>query len=127
MSLWDVSNNIYTITQNYGINLQITIECDLTDIIIQQKNAFQNVIGLQVAIDMLREFAYNPNFNINRTQQNFSREAILYEIDGDSQGYKKSGLAYQQKLAMDALKLDTTNLSRVCTPCNNGGIRFKTI
>ena len=125
--LWDVSGNLYTYTTNYGINLQITIECDITDIILEQKRNFQNIIGLQVAVDMIREMAYNPNFNIGRTQQNFSRQELLYELDGDSQGYKKSGLIYNFNQAMQAVKLDTTSLSRVCFPCNSKGVRFRTV
>lgn len=125
--LWDVATNLYTYTSNWGINLQISIECDITDIILEQKRAFQNIIGLQVGIDMLREMAYNPNFNIGRTQQNFSRQDIMYEIDGDSQGYKKSGLVYNFNKAMEAVKLDTTQMSKVCFPCNNKGVRYRTV
>ena len=125
--MWDVATNLYTYTQNWGINLQISIECDITDIVLEQRRAFQNIIGLQVGIDMLREMAYNPNFNIGRTQQNFSRQDIMYEIDGDSQGYKKSGLVYNFNKAMEAVKLDTTVMSKVCFPCNNKGIRFRTV
>ena len=125
--MWDVATNLYTYTQNWGINLQISIECDITDIVLEQRRAFQNIIGLQVGIDMLREMAYNPNFNISRTQQNFSRQDIMYEIDGDSQGYKKSGLVYNFNKAMEAIKLDTTAMSKVCFPCNNKGIRFRTV
>lgn len=125
--LWDVSTNLYTYTLNWGINLQITIECDITDIIIEQRRAFQNIIGLQVGMDMLREMAYNPNFRIGRTQQNFSRQDIMYEIDGDSQGLKKSGLAHDFSKAMEAVKLDTTAMSKVCFPCNNKGVKFRTV
>lgn len=127
LELWDVADNLYTYSTNYGLNLQISIECDITDIIIQQKNAFQNIIGLQVAVDMLREFAYNPSFKIGRAQQNFSRMEILYELDGDSQSYKKSGLVHQFRKAMEAVKLDTASMSRVCFPCNNKGVRYKTV
>lgn len=125
--MWDVANNLYTYTTNYGINLQISIECDITDIIIEQRRAFQNIIGLQVAVDMLREMAYNPNFNINRAQQNFSRLEVLYELDGDSQSYKKSGLIYNFTKAMEAVKIDTSRMSKVCFPCNNKGVRFRTV
>ena len=125
--MWDVANNLYTYTSNYGINLQLTISCDLTDIIVQQKKLFQNIIGLQVAVDMLREFAYNPSFNIGRTQQNFSRNEILYELDGDSQGYKKSGLMYELSKALQAVDIDTTDLSRVCLPCRNKGVKYRTV
>ena len=102
------------------------MECDLTDIIVEQRKSFQNVIGLQVAADMIREFAYNPNFRINRMQQNFSRNELLYELDGDSQGYKKSGILYRLEKAMEALRIDTTGINRVCMPCKSEGIRYRT-
>lgn len=127
VEMWDLSDNLYTYTTNYGINLQISIECDATDLMVNQRNAFQSVIGLQVAADMLREFAYNPNFKIGRAQQNFSRMEILYELDGDSQSYKKSGLMYDLKKAMEAVSIDAKAMSRVCFPCNNKGVRFRTV
>lgn len=128
-AIWDVANNLYTYETNYGLNLQLTIECDITDVIIQQKKTFQNIIGLQVAIDMLREFAYNPSYKIGRKQQNpgMDKMSILYELDGDSQSYKKSGLGYQFSEAMKAVSIDIKNMSRVCTPCKNGGVRYKTV
>lgn len=127
MQMWDVDGNVYTYTTNYGLNLKITLECDLTPILVDQRKAFQNVIGLQVAADMIREFAYNPNFRINRMQQNFSRNELLYELDGDSQGYKKSGILHRLDKAMEAVRIDTTGINRICLPCRNNGIRYTTI
>lgn len=127
VEMWDVQNNVYTYTTNYGLNLKVTMECDLTDILIAQRNAFQNVIGLQMAADMIREFAYNPNFRINRTQQNFSRNELLYELDGDSTSNKKGGILYRLDKAMEALRIDTTGINRICIPCRNDGIRYRTV
>lgn len=127
IKMWDVSKQLYTHTTSYGINLQITLECDITDIILEQKTAFQNVIGLQVASDFIREFVYNPSFRIGRSQQNFNRMELLYELDGDSQSEKRSGVVWQLNKAMEALGLDTQKMSRICFPCNNGGIRYRTV
>ena len=121
----DITRNLYTYDSNYGLNLQITMECDLTDIITEQRNLFQNVIGLQIASDFIREMAYNPEYRLNRTQQNFNRMELLYELDGDSQSLKKSGINYRLSRAMEALKLDTTGINRVCLPCKKSGIRYK--
>lgn len=127
VKMWGIADNLYTYTTNYGLNLKVTMECDLTDILVEQRRSFQNVIGLQVAADMIREFAYNPNFRINRMQQNFSRNELLYELDGDSQGYKKSGILHRLDKAMEALMIDTTGINRVCMPCKSNGIRYRTI
>lgn len=125
--LWDVENNQYTYNSNYGLNLEITVQCDITDFIIEQRALFQDIIAKQVAIDMLREFVYNANVRTNRHSINASRSDILYEIDGDSSSMKKSGLSYQLDMAFSAAKLSTEGIDRVCLPCKNNGIKYRTI
>lgn len=125
--LWDVENNQYTYDNNYGLNLEITISCDITDFIIEQRMLFQDIIAKQVAVDMLREFAYNANVRTNRHSINASRLDILYEVDGDSSSMKKSGLSYQLDIAFKAIKLSTEGIDRVCLPCKNNGIKYRTV
>lgn len=125
--LWDVENNQYTYDNNYGLNLEITVACDITDFIIEQRILFQDIITKQVAVDMLREFAYNANVRTNRHSINASRLDILYEVDGDSSSMKKSGLSYQLDMAFKAVKLSTSGIDRVCLPCRNNGIKYRTV
>lgn len=127
LRLWDVENNQYTYNNNYGLNLEITISCDITDFIIEQRMLFQDIIAKQVAVDMLREFAYNANVRTNRHSINASRPDILYEIDGDSSSVKKSGLSYQLDMAFNAIKLSTEGIDRVCLPCKNNGVKYRTV
>lgn len=125
--LWNVDNNQYTYNNNYGINLDITISCDITDFIIEQRMLFQDIIAKQLAIDMLKEFAYNANVRTNRHSINASKLDILYEIDGDSSSMKKSGLSYQLDLAFKALNVSTQGIDRVCLPCKNNGVKYRTV
>lgn len=127
LHLWDVENNQYTYNNNYGLNLELTISCDITDFIIEQRMLFQDVIAKQVAVDMLREFAYNANVRTNRHSINASRLDILYEVDGDSSSMKKSGLSYQLDMAFKAIKLSTEGIDRVCLPCKNNGVKYRTV
>lgn len=127
LHLWDVENNRYTYDNNYGLNLEVTVSCDITDFIIEQRMMFQDVIAKQVAVDMLREFAYNANVRTNRHSINASRLDILYEVDGDSSSMKKSGLSYQLDMAFKAIKLSTEGIDRVCLPCKNNGIKYRTV
>lgn len=117
----------FTYDANYGINLDVSVYCDLTDFIIKQKQLFQDVIAKQVAIDFLREFAYNPNVRTNRRSINASRTDILYELDGDSSSMKHSGLNYELDLALKALNFSTQGLDRVCLPCINHGLKYRTV
>lgn len=127
LHLWDVENNQYTYNNNYGLNLEITISCDITDFIIEQRMLFQDVIAKQVAVDMLREFVYNANVRTNRHSINASRLDILYEVDGDSSSMKKSGLSYQLDMAFKAIKLSTEGIDRICLPCKNNGVKYRTV
>ena len=125
--LWDAEDMQYFVDKTWGINLDVTVGCDLTDFIIDQRWVFQDVLMKQMAVDALREFVYNPNVRTNRHSVNAGRTEILYEIDGDSSSMRESGLAYELKQALGAVSLATSGLNRVCLPCCNHGLRYKPI
>lgn len=123
--LWDIALTTYTNTQNYGLNAEITVGCDLTDFIIEQRNMFATAIQRQVASVVLRTLAMNPNVRVNRNQSNASRMDILYEVDGNTNG-REGGLGYDLKKAYEALSLNTSGIDRICLKCNNHGVRYRT-
>lgn len=125
--LWDIADTMYTRTQNYGLNCEITIGCDLTDFIISQRQIFQTVIQRQVAAIALRTLAMNPNVRVNRNQSNATRMDILYELDGNTSGVRPGGLGYDLKKSYEALQIDTQGLDRICLACNNRGVRYRTV
>lgn len=124
--MWDVQQMTYTNTRNYGMNVQISVGCDLTDFVISQREMFAPVLQKQVAANVLRTLALNPNVRVNRNQSNASKMDILYELDGNTQG-RASGLGNDLKLAYDALNINTDGLDRICLSCNNHGVRYRTI
>ena len=128
LRLWDVSkmhkDNHKT---NHGLNICVTVGCDITDFILEQKLMFADVIAKQMAVDMLREFAYNPSVRTNRHAINASRMDILYALDGDSASMKKSGLCYELDMAIKALDISTRGQDRICMPCANKGIRYTVV
>ena len=125
--LWNAEDMQYFVDKTWGINLDVTVGCDLTDFIIDQRWLFQDVLMKQMAVDALREFVYNPNVRTNRHSVNAGRTEILYEIDGDSSSMRESGLAYELKQALGAVSLATSGINRVCLPCCNHGLRYKPI
>lgn len=127
LALWDAEDMQYFTDKTWGLNLDITVGCDLTDFIVDQRWLFQDVLMKQMAVDALREFVYNPNVRTNRHSVNAGRTEILYEIDGDSSSMRESGLAYELKQAFDAISLATSGINRVCLPCCNHGLRYKPI
>ena len=124
--MFDIGQLGYTNTMNYGMNVEISVGCDLTDFIISQRQIFATVIQKQVAANVLRTIAMNPDVRVNRNQVNVTRDELLYEIDGAPQG-RATGLGYELKQAYKALSIDTRGLDRVCLQCNNHGVKYRTV
>jgi hypothetical protein len=121
--LWDIEKNTYTNTHNYGINLEVSVACDLTDFIIAQRAIFATTLQKQLAVDVLRTLALNPDVRVNRNQSNASKAELLYEIDGNPQG-RATGLGKELEDAYAALDLDTRGIDRICLSCKPTGIRY---
>ena len=124
--MFDIAQIGYTNTMNYGLNLEISVGCDLTDFIISQRQIFATVIQKQVAANVLRTIAMNPDVRVNRNQVNVTRDELLYELDGNPTG-RATGLGYELKQAYKALSIDTRGLDRICLQCNNHGVKYRTV
>lgn len=119
--LWDLADMIYTPHSNYGLNFQYSIGCDITDFIIAQRDIFANVVQMQVAYNILKTIANNPNVRVNRNQANAS--SLLYDLDGESSG-RPTGLAHDLSKAYKALDIDTKGMAKVCLGCSNKGLIY---
>ena len=121
--LWDIEDNVYTNTHNYGLNVEVSVGCDLSDFIIKQRDIFATCIQKQMAANVLRTMAMNPDVRVNRRQSNASREDLLYEVDGNPQG-RATGLGKELNDAYDALDLDTRGIDRICLTCKPTRVRY---
>lgn len=124
--LWDIEDNIYTNTCNYGMNVEVSVGCDLTDFIISQRQMFATVLQRQVAANLIRTMAMNPDVRVNRNQSNVSMQGMLYELDGNPQG-RETGLGYDLRKGYDALDLNTRDIDRICLTCRPVGVRYRTV
>lgn len=124
--MWDIEDNVYTNTHNYGLNMVLSVGCDLTDFIIKQRNIFATCLQRQLAVDVIRTLAMNPNVRVNRNQSNASREDLLYEVDGNPQG-RATGLGKELREAYDALDLDTRGIDRICLTCQPTRVKYRTV
>ena len=126
--LWDQNNNIYHTDTNFGLNLDISVVCDFTEIFTSHKNEFVNLIKLQFAVDMLREYIYNANARVNRTAAIASRADVVYALDGDSSKFsRRSGLSYDLERAYNAFMINTKGFNTRCLPCSRQGVKYKSI
>jgi hypothetical protein len=111
--LWNLNANQYTPSINYGLNLDLTTACDITDFLCREKRLFTDAIIKQVGVDVLNEIAYNTRNNVLSRE---TRELAAYALNE-----KENSDALPKKLqkAIDALNFDFTDLGDLCFPCNN--------
>lgn len=126
-SLWDPKDNNYTLSTNYGINLDITVECDLSDFVIEQKDIFLESVRLKVGMNMMREIATNGNARENRNKNIIDKRQILNEIDGDTQGDNSMSIFGRYRSALKKIAFDDSNIDSVCLPCRKRGIEYGSI
>lgn len=123
---WQAINNSYVVASNYGLNIRYNVKCDYTDFIIRHKNMFKGLIAKRVAMDLLRELAYNPHSRVNRHESNATLTNILYEVDGDSQG-RAGGLKNDYMEELKSLQMDQTGINELCLPCARRGVKYSVI
>lgn len=124
--LWDVADVVPTMSQNYGLNLQISVECDTTDIVLEHKMAFANVIAKQFAVDLLTTLYYNPATRVNIDVQNGNFNTIYADLNGD-QMKSKTGMRYELEQAYKAVSIDLGGMDKICLPCTKRGVKVRAI
>ena len=109
----DIDTVAYTPTTCYGMNLDLSIGCDLSDFIVSQRGIFAHPLQLQVGYDLLRFVKNNPNVNVNRNQMNAALQMDLEYMRRDvEKAYK-------------ALDLDTEKMDSACLACKGNGVKLK--
>lgn len=119
--LFDQQSMVYTNNTNFGLNLEVSVYCDYTDFLVRNKHEFVQLIIKQLAVDMIKEFAYNANVRANRNSVNMSRTDVVFALDGSNE---KIGLIAELDEMYKGLNISMKGLDKVCRPCCNKGIRF---
>lgn len=125
-TMFDVQDIIYTNTSNYGLNVEVSVGCDLTGFLIEQRNIFATALQKQVAVNVLRLMAMNPDVRVNRYQSNVSKQDIIDEIEG-SITRKTYGIGQDLQRAMKAIDIDTRGIDRICLTCLPVGVKYRTV
>ncbi len=112
--LWDEEREIYLDDTNWGLNMQMTIQCDVTNWMCQNSNLFTDAMAKQLTVDILNEMAFSM-----RDNQKKEKLAGLAAVALDNQENGQYGEAKKLALAIKAISFDFSDLSPACLPCNN--------
>jgi hypothetical protein len=114
--LWDIAKNNYVYTKNYGLNLDLTSRCDITDFIIRERQLLADPILKQITVDLLKELAYTTRNNAIAKEV---RDLAIYTLnnkDNNTPGAEK-----KLELSLKAVSFDLSDLNSACMPCNDNG------
>lgn len=119
--LFDVDYVSETWSNNYGLNAQLGLYCDLSDFLCRNKDLMAAALHKYVGLQFLKIIANSTNLSrINSATQQLAQ----MELD-DRQG----AYTMKQEVAnlMKEVNFDFSNLGTVCLPCEGGGITVSNI
>lgn len=121
---WEDVTDIQKNDNNYGLNVAISSRCDYTSLIVEQKDTFKMVCFYAVAIEALKFLIYNPSARVTREKLNIPDSQLLFEIQGNPDAKKKTGLEKSLWDAIDNTTLDQRKLCKYCLPARKSSITF---
>lgn len=119
---WGDVTDIQTNDNNFGLNLSISSRCDYTNLIVEQKDIFKLVIFYAVAIEAVKFLIYNPAARVTKQKLNIPDSQLLFEIQGNPDAKRKTGLEKSLWDAIDNSTLDQRKLCRYCLPARKSSI-----
>lgn len=115
IELFDI-DDIEISSETHGLNFEFTATIDLTNLISDQKQIFANLIGMQVAADVLEKI-----FNSTRTNaiKKETRDLAVFELKGTDEN-RKIGLLFKLEKAIEETEFDLSALDSLTLPVREG-------
>jgi hypothetical protein len=121
-SMWDTRMNSYQRDTNWGINLRMSVECDVSQIFCHHKDIFADALSKKIKIMLMEEM-------MNSIRNNDVRERVTKLAQFELQDRRLGGgdLKREYQRSLEALEFDFSGLSKVCLPCNQDGIKVRSV
>ena len=102
-----------TYDNNHGMNLNVSVKCDLSDFLCEHKMLLKNALAKKVTYLILRDIQFSQQ--INYIEENL-KNLIIRDLEGDRDTYHTK-IVTQLDRAVKAIDIDTNSLSKDCMPC----------
>lgn len=124
--LFDINQLNYWNDRNYGMNMEVSVYCDFTDFIIEQKDMLKAAISKQFAIKVLERLIYNPEDDIDRAILTKNAARITYDLNGTDED-KSNSLRSRYLYDLKSIDFSTDGINRLCLKCNPKGVTYGSI
>jgi hypothetical protein len=109
-NLFDTSRVVYVADTNWGLNLSLTVTCDMTDFMIKNKAITADVLAMQICLNLLYQMGYNTRIGA------ISDKAKLLALSELNPDPKSDSFRVQYENAVAALRYDFSGFSSACLP-----------
>lgn len=125
-SLWDVGTSSLHYDTNWGLNANITVMCDITQILLENVEVFKRAFQVQLKKDLLELIAFSIEPTVVKNSSVQLARAALY---GDPQNPAVKPVTTELEEALDELDFDFSDMQSGCLPCKSSkfAIQLKTI
>lgn len=122
LDLWDIQNNRFINNRNFGLNLALSMRCDLTNFILRNEDILSNALSKQIALDFLWEYA-------NTIQTSGAAEKLKQHAQIALMNSEGNAGSMQRELneLIKGLNFDFSNLGSPCLPSSKKGISLRSI
>lgn len=111
-TLPDMTKAVYGSKTNWGLNLSLTIRCDLTNYITYNPNLYADTLAMQLALEFLKIIAQSSRIEPSLAQIKNQARAELNLLE-------KSTFINSYKDSIASLRVDLSGFSKACQPCND--------
>ena len=119
-TLWDEGREFLIDDMTFGMNLQLSVKCDVTRIFCMNGPIVAHALAAQIKVKLLEAMAYSMRDNQQR-----ERMGLLAAVALNDPEIKGVGARYELDNAIKAVNMDFSNVGSMCLPCANGRNRLK--
>jgi hypothetical protein len=119
--MFDLNDSFNVNNQTYGLNIRLSVICDLTEFFIDNKFAFKNLLALKVTDSILRDMKYSQE--INFIEENI-KMMIIRDLEGDMET-KMLNITTQYQKELKSVSYNISAINSKCLPCEDSVIGFE--
>lgn len=111
-TLWDVRKNKYDGGTNWGMNIALSVYCDLTEVFSANAFLFSNALAHKMCLKFLGEIAYSTRISAIPDK---TKSLAMADIDQSA----KNSFYTEYRLLLEDATVDFTGMNSACMPCVN--------
>lgn len=114
---WEEDAELYIDGTNWGLNLAISVICDVSDLFCRNREIFTDALAKQITVEFLNDLLFSTRDNQNK-QKVF--QAVLYAL-GDN---NNPGVKAELEKSLKAINFTTSDMNTICLPCQDDTYRI---